>query len=322
MNLQYIPYIPLLINFDKKSFLNEVKRLPMYKYREWHSCTLYGLSPEKNLSNKHYGFDESSEKNWFFEKECPVIIHWLKSQKYFSIDRARVWKVSPGEIGKPHTDTSKPTQKNLIIPIYTPKGFESKVCGLKVPMETPVVYNNYLEHSFENASNEDRWSLIIKVNKWMSKSLTQNVQISKKNVKEINWETFVKFLICKNHVTFAHMQQTKQYCAKLGELKSKNLNPQYTHWGLFDDTKLIGVTSIQDFTDLNFLPNNAKRYRYLYIDETYRGNNLGYKLLQYLVPNDPLFGYAKEDHISWCYKHGFKPLLEKDESQHQFMLRP
>ena len=40
------------------------------------------------------------------------------------------------------------------------------------------------------------------------------------------------------------------------------------------------------------------------------------------MPNDPLFGYAKEDHISWCYKHGFKPLLEKDESQHQFMLRP
>ena len=58
----------------------------MYKYREWHSCTLYGLSPEK-LSNKNYGLDESATKQWFFEDQCSTIISWIKTQKYFIADR-------------------------------------------------------------------------------------------------------------------------------------------------------------------------------------------------------------------------------------------
>ena len=65
--LKHVPYIPLLIDFDKNQFLKEVKQIPMYDYRSWHSCTIYGLSPEKNLSNKNYGLDETEHKKWFFK---------------------------------------------------------------------------------------------------------------------------------------------------------------------------------------------------------------------------------------------------------------
>ena len=39
LNLKHVPYIPLLIDFDKNQFLREVKQIPMYNYRTWHSCT-------------------------------------------------------------------------------------------------------------------------------------------------------------------------------------------------------------------------------------------------------------------------------------------
>ena len=59
----------------------------------------------------------------------------------------------------------------------------------------------------------------------------------------------------------------------------------------------------------------------MYIDEKYRGNDLAYNLLNYLVPSGPLFGYAKNTHIGWCLKHGFSPITDVDETGHQFMLR-
>ena len=320
LNLKHVPYIPLLIDFDKNQFLREVKQIPMYNYRTWHSCTIYGLSPEKNLSNKNYGFDESEPKKWFFEKQCPTIVNWLKTQKYFIPNRVRVWKVAPNEYGEPHTDASSPHDKNLIIPIYTPQGFESHILGCKVPMNNPVIYNNYLEHSFKNSSNEDRWSLIVRVKHWITQTNNQ-VEISKKTVRKIQWETFVKFLFSRSHITLSKVQRMKEYCDSLGKLKSKNVSPEYNHFGLFKDNTLIGVTSIQEFSDFNYLPKNAKRYRYLYIDEEYRGNDLSYKMLNYLVPSGPLFGYAKNNHIGWCLKHGFNPITDVDETGHQFMLR-
>ena len=332
-NLEYVPYIPLLIDFDRKKFLDEVQTLPMYDYRKWHSCTLYGLSPEKNQSNKHYGIDENVHKQWFFEDQCPTIINWIKSQKYFIADRVRVWKVLPGEIGPPHIDASLPHTNNVIFPINDPIGFKSIINGCRVPMDNPVVYNNFLEHTFSNNSSENRWSLIIRVKEWIDSDKTllkQNVlkkiekkigDIKENSVKEINWETFVKFLFSRSHITLDHLQQMGEYCGYLGILKSKNESPKYNHYGLYDVNKLIGVTSIQEFSDHLHLPDNAVRYRYLYIDEEYRGNDLAYKMLNYLVPTRPLFGYAKNTHISWCLKHGFKPIFEVDETGHQFMLR-
>ena len=44
-------------------------------------------------------------------------------------------------------------------------------------------------------------------------------------------------------------------------------------------------------------------------------------MLNYLVPSGPLFGYAKNNHIGWCLKHGFNPITDVDETGHQFMLR-
>ena len=320
LNLSIVPYIPLLMNFDKDKFLNEVKRLPMYKYREWHSYTLYGLSPEKNLSNKNYGLDESATKQWFFEDQCSTIISWIKTQKYFIADRVRVWKVSPGEVGAPHTDASSPHINNLIIPINNPAGFESIVNGCKVPMNYPVIYNNFLEHSFYNNSSENRWSLIVRIKEWINKE-ELSVDINSKTVREIEWETFVKFLFSRSHITLNHLQKMSEYCSTLGKLKSKNKSPKFNHYGLYKDNTLIGVTSIQEFSDFLYLPNDSVRYRYLYIDEKYRGNDLAYKLLNYLVPSGPLFGYAKNTHIGWCLKHGFSPITDVDETGHQFMLR-
>ena len=318
--LKHVPYIPLLIDFDKNQFLKEVKQIPMYDYRSWHSCTIYGLSPEKNLSNKNYGLDETERKKWFFEKECPTIINWLKTQRYFIPNRIRVWKVAPHEFGEPHTDASSPHDKNLIIPIYTPQGFESRILGCKVPMENPVIYNNFLEHSFHNNSTEDRWSLIIRVKEWINKEELL-VDINKKTVRQIEWETFVKFLFSRSHITLNHLQKMSEYCSTLGQLKSKNKSPKFNHYGLYKDNTLIGVTSIQEFSDFLYLPNDSVRYRYLYIDEKYRGNDIAYKLLNYLVPSGPLFGYAKNTHIEWCLRHGFSPITEVDETGHQFMLR-
>ena len=331
-NLEYVPYIPFLINFDKEKFLDEVKTLPTYDYRTWHSCTLYGLSPEKNLSNKNYGLDDTAKKQWFFEDQCPTIINWLKSQKYFIADRVRVWKVHPGEIGAPHIDASSPHINNLIIPINNPTGFKSIVNNCHVPMDHPVIYNNFLEHSFTNNSLNDRWSLIIRVKEWINnktlikeraiKTIEKNIgDVDENSIREIQWETFVKFLFSRSHITLDHVQRMSEYCGNLGALKSKNKSPKYNHYGLFDNTELIGVTSIQEFSDFIHLPDDAVRYRYLYVDEEYRGNDLAYKMLNYLVPTKPLFGYAKNTHIPWCLKHGFKPIFEVDETGHQFMLR-
>ena len=319
-NLKYVPYIPFLINFDKQEFLKEVQSLPMYDYRDWHSCTIYGLSPEKNLSNKNYGLDETAPKKWFFENKCPTIINWLKTQRYFIPDRVRVWQVAPGEIGKPHTDATEPHDKNLIIPINNPLGFKSYICDHLVPMEFPVIYNNYLEHSFKNASISDRWSIIVRVKEWINDN-QEVVNIDDKSVREIKWDTFVKFLFNKSHITIDHIKKMNEYCEVLGSFKSKNKSPKYNHYGLYKDNTLIGVTSIQEFSDFVYLPKDAVRYRYLYIDEKYRGNDLAYKLLSYLVPDKPLFGYAKNNHITWCEKHGFEAITAVDNTGHQFMLR-
>ena len=50
------------------------------------------------------------------------------------------------------------------------------------------------------------------------------------------------------------------------------------------------------FLDFNYLPKDAKRYRYLYIDEEYRGNDLSYKMLNYLVK---LFIWICKEHSYW-----------------------
>lgn len=319
-NLEYVPYIPLLIDFDRDKFYNEVQTLPMYDYRQWHSCTIYGLSPEKNYSNKNYGLDSSATKQWFFQDQCPTIIDWLKTQQHFTMDRVRVWKVAPGEIGEPHSDATSPHTNNIIIPINNPDGFVSKVKECIVPMDNPVVYNNFLEHSFINNSKHNRWSLIIRVKEWID-SNKKHIEINESTVRTIEWETFVKFLFSRSHITLEHVQGMSEYCGKLGIFKSKNKSPKYTHYGLFDDNKLIGVTSIQEFSDFVYLPNDSVRYRYLYVDEEYRGNDLAYKMLNYLVPSGPLFGYAKNSHIPWCLKHGFEPITDVDSTGHQFMLR-
>ena len=320
INLQYVPYIPMLIDFDRNKFLKEVQTLPMYDYRDWHSCTIYGLSPEKNLSNKNYGLDSTAQSQWFFEDQCPIIINWLKSQKYFIADRIRVWKVAPNEIGKPHTDASSPHVNNLIIPINNPIGFKSIVNGCAVPMDNPVIYNNFLEHSFVNNSKENRWSLMVRVKEWINNK-QEEIVVDSNTVKEIQWETFVKFLFNKSHITLDHIKLMNEYCETLGQFTSKNKKPNYNHYGLYHDNELIGVTSIQEFSDYAYLPDNAVRYRYLYIDEKHRGNDLAYKLISYLVPDKPLFGYAKDTHIEWCIKHGFEAITPQDETGHQFMLK-
>ena len=157
-------------------------------------------------------------------------------------------------------------------------------------MNYPVIYNNFLEHSFYNNSSENRWSLIVRIKEWINKE-ELSVDINSKTVREIEWETFVKFLFSRSHITLNHLQKMSEYCSTLGKLKS-NKSPKFNHYGLYKDNTLIGVTSIQEFSDFLYLPNDSVRYRYLYIDEKYR-NDLAYKLLNYLVPSGPLFVIQK-----------------------------
>ena len=319
VNLNLVPYIPYNFFYPKKHFLLEAKNLIYYDYRNWSSCTIYGIAADKNLSYKRYGLDNTTEtKKWTLVKQCPRITSWLKNQNLFTINRARIWKIQPGEKSNLHKDHENSHVKNLIIPLNNPKGFVSKVNNVYVNFKTPVIYNNGLLHSFENKGKYPRYSIIINVNNYIADK-PKTIKIHPKNVFTISFETFKNFLYENKHIDKEHYKTFRPYCRYLDRYVSKLDDPFYEFYGLFDANDLIGVTSIQEWQDNELFKNRVFRYRYIYIKKQYRGQDLGWKFLNY-VCKFPLFAYAKSNHIQWCLNKNFKKILNPTNDGHQFLL--
>lgn len=317
-DLDLVPYIPYNFSYPKEQFFLEAKNLIYYNYRNWSSCTIYGLAADKNLSYKRYGLDSNTKtKKWTLEKECPTITSWLKNQTLFTINRARIWKVLPGENSSLHKDHENSHIKNLIIPLNNPKGFTSQVSNVNVNFKTPVIYNNGLLHYFENKGKKPRYSIIINVNNF-NVNQQKKIEPNPKNVYTISFETYKNFLYENNHIDKEHYENFQPYCRCLDKYYSNLENPFYEFYGLFDGNYLIGVTSIQEWQDNELFKEKVFRYRYIYIKKEYRGQNLAWKFLTY-VCKFPLFAYAKDTHIQWCLNRNFKKISNPTLDGHQFL---
>ncbi len=107
----------------------------------------------------------------------------------------------------------------------------------------------------------------------------------------------------------------------LGHLSSNIQSPKSQCYGLYATTQLIGVTQLIEWAPL------MVRYRTINIRPEYRGQDLGYFLLETAVTRDwqnfrQLFGWVRRPHYAWSIQHGFKELDGIWTDDHIAMTKP
>lgn len=130
-------------------------------------------------------------------------------------------------------------------------------------------------------------------------------------VKEITFETIKQYWIEVNHFNDPN-KKIVEIIKKLGPYSTTYSDPRRISYGLFDKDRLIGVTHLVQWTE------NQVRYRTLNVRKEYRGNNLGWFLLENSYKKDwqgcgNLFGWIRDTHYNWAKLHNF---IEVDYQWH------
>ena len=124
------------------------------------------------------------------------------------------------------------------------------------------------------------------------------------DIEVITFDELVKYWKDVNHFQDPNKRYT-EIIKTLGPYKTKFKDPKRIAYGLFDGMDLIGVTQLVQWND------DIVRYRTINIREEYRGQDLGWKLLEEAwyrdwSDNKYLFGWVKDTHYNWSIFHGFK----------------
>lgn len=138
-------------------------------------------------------------------------------------------------------------------------------------------------------------------------------------VKEISFETIKQYWIKVDHFNDPN-KKIVEIIKTLGPYSTPYTNPRKISYGLFDKDKLIGATHLVQWSE------NQVRYRTLNILKEYRGNDLGWYLLETAYNKDwkncgNLFGWIRDTHYNWAKLHNFYEIDNKWHNNHVAMER-
>lgn len=122
-------------------------------------------------------------------------------------------------------------------------------------------------------------------------------------VKHIDFETIKNYWIEVDHFKDPN-KRIVEVIKYLGPHTTPYDNPKRISYGLYDTDKLIGATQLVQWNETHV------RYRTLNIRKEYRGQGLGWKLLETAYKTDwqgqgKLFGWIRNTHHRWAVSHGF-----------------
>lgn len=137
--------------------------------------------------------------------------------------------------------------------------------------------------------------------------------------KQIEFETLKNYWIEVDHFKDPN-KRIVEVIRHLGPHTTTYSDPRRIAYGLYDDNKLIGATQLVQWSATHI------RYRTLNIREEYRGQGLGWKLLQSAYEQDwlgqgNLFGWIRDTHYNWALAHGFTDLDAEWTEDHIAMER-
>lgn len=124
-------------------------------------------------------------------------------------------------------------------------------------------------------------------------------------VRRITWTELKKYWERYNH--FGDNKKYDRVVTQLGPYKCQYENPRCQAYGLFDRTKLIGVTQLTEWSK------TWTRHRTIRISKSYRGRKLGWYLLLGALEDgwhgfQHNFGWVREDRIHFDYYKPFKKI--------------
>jgi hypothetical protein len=194
-----LPWLPLDVKVPAKAMLEEARRLrshfvahrgeegrPEYLGKGWRALTLHGLSATHSRDAHNYSQQPRGKQrkvpagvtdpyaraeaeapyHWTeASRRCPVTTAWLKKTLphgvYF---RVRFMVLEPGAFLLPHIDRHYPELSEMYVSLSQPKGAYLKVKDFGyVPQITGqmTMLDVGKVHSVINASDEDRYNLVI-----------------------------------------------------------------------------------------------------------------------------------------------------------------
>jgi len=130
--------------------------------------------------------------------------------------------------------------------------------------------------------------------------------MANKTVEHIDFETLKNYWIEVDHFKDPN-KRIVEVIKYLGPHTTPFINPRRIAYGLYDSDRLIGATQIVQWT------NSHVRYRTLNIRKEYRGQDLGWYLLNTAYKQDwqgrgKLFGWIRDSHYTWAKSHDFTEL--------------
>ena len=173
-----LPWLEVLgIDAPYKAMLEEAKGLKdMFvghrgeesKHKGWRSLSIHGISATKTNIPESYGLDPNEVSyNWTeIQDRCPETVRFLKEVfPYDDYMRVRFMLLEPGGYIMPHSDNAKSMLCAAVnISLNQPEDCAMVTEHGTVPFrnEGSVFYfNNHYRHAVINASNTDRFHMIV-----------------------------------------------------------------------------------------------------------------------------------------------------------------
>ena len=138
------------------------------------------------------------------------------------------------------------------------------------------------------------------------------------DIKKIDFETLKLYWKDTGHFPGNHI--VKDVIRVLGPHITPYSSPKRIAYGLYSNSVLIGATQLVQWDK------DTVRYRTINIRKSYRGNGLGWHLLNTAFEQDwnnnkKLFGWVKLTHFDWARKHNFKEIDSDWTDGHIGMIR-
>lgn len=138
------------------------------------------------------------------------------------------------------------------------------------------------------------------------------------DIKRIDFNTLKLYWKEVQHFDANH--EIKDVIKVLGAHITPYSNPKRICYGLYTSNTLVGATQLVQWNK------GVVRYRTINIRKQYRGNDLGWFLLENAykldwTDNNSLFGWVKLTHFDWARQHGFVEIDNNWTDGHIAMVR-
>ena len=134
------------------------------------------------------------------------------------------------------------------------------------------------------------------------------------DVRDLDFEDLVVYWKYTNHFNDAK-KIYKEVVKKLGPYQCNISFPAHKAYGLYHNNTLVGATQIMQWDYLTV------RFRTINILPEYRGNGLGWHLIDTAIKRDwnkyeELFGWMSLRRLNWAIKNEFEVQIESNSGTH------